>query len=87
MAERMERILVTGGAGFIGSAFVRMANRRWPGAHVHVLDALTYAGNKRNLEDLADASRMTFRFVNGMVPALLNPAHGIHVYASRTHQE
>jgi len=34
-----------------------------------------------------DASRMTFRFVNGMVPALLNPAHGIHVYASRTHQE
>jgi dTDP-glucose 4,6-dehydratase len=61
MAERMERILVTGGAGFIGSAFVRMANRRWPGAHVHVLDALTYAGNKRNLEDLADASRMTFQ--------------------------
>ena len=34
-----------------------------------------------------DASRMTFRFVNGMVPALLNPAHGIHVYASRTHHE
>jgi dTDP-glucose 4,6-dehydratase len=57
----MKRILVTGGAGFIGSAFVRMANRRWPGAHVHVLDALTYAGNKRNLEDLADASRMTFQ--------------------------
>jgi len=61
MAEPLKRILVTGGAGFIGSAFVRLANRRWPGAHVHVLDALTYAGNKRNLEDLADASRMTFQ--------------------------
>ena len=59
--QKGARILVTGGAGFIGSAFVRMANRRWPGAHVHVLDALTYAGNKRNLEDLADASRMSFQ--------------------------
>ena len=31
-----------------------------------------------------DATRMTFRFVNAMLPPLLNPAHGIHVYASRT---
>ncbi|MEP7027107.1 MAG: dTDP-glucose 4,6-dehydratase [Candidatus Eisenbacteria bacterium] len=55
------RLLVTGGAGFIGSNFVRMANARWPGAHVHVLDALTYAGNQKNLEDVVDASRLSFQ--------------------------
>jgi dTDP-glucose 4,6-dehydratase len=60
-ALRGARILVTGGAGFIGSAFVRLALARWPGAHVHVLDALTYAGNMRNLEDVVDASRLSFQ--------------------------
>ena len=39
----MKAILVTGGAGFIGSNFVRMLMRRFPGVEVHVLDALTYA--------------------------------------------
>lgn len=34
-----------------------------------------------------DTTSMTFRFVNGMLPSLLNPAHGIHVYASRTRYE
>ena len=60
MAERdpsPARILVTGGAGFIGSNFVRLALERWPGALVHVLDALTYAGNKRNLEEIVEGSR------------------------------
>src|SRR5262245_9018825 len=60
-ALRSARILVTGGAGFIGSAFVRMAIARWPDAHVHVLDALTYAGNKRNLEDVVDGARLSFQ--------------------------
>jgi dTDP-glucose 4,6-dehydratase len=55
------RVLVTGGAGFIGSNFVRLALARWPKARVHVLDALTYAGNRRNLEDVADPSRLTFQ--------------------------
>jgi dTDP-glucose 4,6-dehydratase len=55
------RLLVTGGAGFIGSNFARMAIARWPGARVHVLDALTYAGNQRNLEDVADAARLSFQ--------------------------
>jgi dTDP-glucose 4,6-dehydratase len=63
MAEMLAgaRLLVTGGAGFIGSNFVRLAQARWPTAHVHVLDALTYAGNMKNLEDLPDASRLTFQ--------------------------
>lgn len=46
---RMQRILVTGGAGFIGSNFVRYVYRERPEWHVTVLDALTYAGNKQNL--------------------------------------
>jgi dTDP-glucose 4,6-dehydratase len=63
MAEALRgaRLLVTGGAGFIGSNFVRLALARWPDARVHVLDALTYAGNRRNLEDVADPSRLTFQ--------------------------
>ena len=55
------RLLVTGGAGFIGTNFVRLALERWPGARVHVLDALTYAGNKKNLEGVVDPSRLTFQ--------------------------
>ncbi|MEO6462985.1 MAG: GDP-mannose 4,6-dehydratase, partial [Candidatus Eisenbacteria bacterium] len=55
------RLLVTGGAGFIGSNFVRLALARWPRARVHVLDALTYAGNKRNLEEAVDPARLTFQ--------------------------
>jgi dTDP-glucose 4,6-dehydratase len=47
----MMRLLITGGAGFIGSNFVRLVKRQRPGTHVVVLDALTYAGNLDNLTD------------------------------------
>lgn len=53
-------ILVTGAAGFIGSAFVRSALGRRPEAHVVSLDALTYAGSLENLRDLSEADRHTF---------------------------
>ena len=43
-------ILVTGGAGFIGSHFVRALGAAWPGISVTVLDRLTYAGDRANLE-------------------------------------
>lgn len=48
------RLLVTGGAGFIGSNFVRYWVQQHPEDHVVAYDALTYAGNRANLDDLAD---------------------------------
>jgi dTDP-glucose 4,6-dehydratase len=57
------RLLVTGGAGFIGSEFVRMTLRDHPDDSVIVLDKLTYAGNERNLDAVRDQRR--FRFVRG----------------------
>ena len=48
------RLLVTGGAGFIGSNFVRYWLERHPGDHVAVLDLLTYAGDRRSLADVED---------------------------------
>ncbi len=57
------RFLVTGGAGFIGSNFVRMVRERFPDSRVTVLDKLTYAGNLANLESLAEDPG--YRFVKG----------------------
>ncbi len=48
------RLLVTGGAGFIGSNFARYWSERRPDDHVVVYDLLTYAGDRRNVEDLGD---------------------------------
>jgi dTDP-glucose 4,6-dehydratase len=48
------RLLVTGGAGFIGSNFVRYWRERHPADHVVVLDLLTYAGNRESLSDVED---------------------------------
>jgi dTDP-glucose 4,6-dehydratase len=53
------KLLVTGGAGFIGSNFVHYVLGERPDWHITVLDALTYAGNEKNLEGL-DSGRFTF---------------------------
>jgi dTDP-glucose 4,6-dehydratase len=54
------KILVTGGAGFIGSSFVRYVLRTQPGVEIVNYDLLTYAGNLRNLEEVASDSRYSF---------------------------
>ncbi len=54
-----KKIIVTGGAGFIGSNFVHWVVDNTPDVHVTVLDALTYAGNKENLAGIPE-ERMTF---------------------------
>jgi dTDP-glucose 4,6-dehydratase len=53
----MHNVLVTGGAGFIGSNFIRRLLREMPEVRIFNLDALTYAGSRENLRDLPNADR------------------------------
>lgn len=64
MEEGFERqILITGGAGFIGSHVVRYFVERYPSYRILDLDALTYAGNLENLQDIEGKSN--YRFIKG----------------------
>jgi dTDP-glucose 4,6-dehydratase len=61
MKERQSRkLLVTGGAGFIGSNFVRHWCSQYPTDRIVVLDALTYAGNRENIADLETTANLNF---------------------------
>jgi dTDP-glucose 4,6-dehydratase len=59
----LKSLLVTGGAGFIGSNYVHYVLEKYPDVEVVVYDKLTYAGNLENLERVADDPR--YRFVHG----------------------
>ena len=56
----MPSILITGGAGFIGSHLVRLFVNKYSDYHIYNLDALTYAGNLFNLKDIEDATNYSF---------------------------
>lgn len=83
------RVLVTGGAGFIGANFVHQTVAERPDAEVTVLDALTYAGNKSSLDSIAD--RITF--VHGditdavLVDELVGAADVVVHFAAESHND
>jgi dTDP-glucose 4,6-dehydratase len=70
------KILVTGGAGFIGSNFVRHLLRNHPADKIVVLDKLTYAGSLSNLEDVLKDSRVQFVRMDVCDPAVPDVAKG-----------
>ncbi len=56
----MKNILITGGAGFIGSHVIRLFVNTYPNYNIYNLDALTYAGNLENIADISNAKNYTF---------------------------
>lgn len=64
-ARNPRRLLITGGAGFIGANFVHYWSGHYPNDLIVVLDALTYAGNRANLQGLEPSKN--FRFVQGNI--------------------
>ncbi len=90
MACDPKNIIVTGGAGFIGSNFVHWVVDNQPDVHVVVLDALTYAGNRENLTGIPD-DRM--EFVHGdicdaeLVDRLFADADACVHFAAESHND
>ena len=82
-------ILITGGAGFIGSNFVRYIAGAHPRCGITVLDALTYAGNLENIADLVDSGRVRFFKGNvcdaGAVGGAIAGAEAVFNFAAETH--
>lgn len=74
----MKNILITGGAGFIGSHVVRLFVTKYPNYNIINLDALTYAGNLENLTDIDQLSNYKFEKVNLLDVASLTEVFDKH---------
>ncbi|KRN33048.1 dTDP-glucose 4,6-dehydratase [Liquorilactobacillus mali] len=86
----MKNIIVTGGAGFIGSNFVHYVVNNHPEIHVTVLDKLTYAGNKENLAGLpADRVELVVGDIVDapLVDSLIQKADAVVHYAAESHND
>lgn len=73
-----KNILITGGAGFIGSHVVALFVKKYPDYHIINLDALTYAGNLENLKEIENASNYTFEKVDILDEAELTRVFQTH---------
>jgi dTDP-glucose 4,6-dehydratase len=86
----MKKIIVTGGAGFIGSNFVHHVYRERPDWHITVFDALTYAGNRKNIEGL-DEDRVSFIHANicdeAAIDAAVAECDAIVHFAAESHND
>ena len=84
----MTRVLVTGGAGFIGSNFVHYLLDKYPDYRIVVIDKLTYAGNLKNLENALQNPRLQFVRLDICDPVVAEAAHlcdlAVH-FAAETH--
>ena len=86
----MKNIIVTGGAGFIGSNFVHFIVDNHPEVHITVLDKLTYAGNKENLAGLpADRVELVIGDITDaeLVDRLVKEADAVVHYAAESHND
>ena len=84
------KIIVTGGAGFIGSNFVHYVYKNFPDVHVTVLDKLTYAGNRANIEKiLGDRVELVVGDIadGDLVDKLAAQADAIVHYAAESHND
>jgi len=87
----IQKIVVTGGCGFIGSNFIRMMLEAYPQLSIINVDSLTYAGNLENLADLAGEARLEFQRVDicdraGMEPIISrNGIDAVLNFAAESH--
>lgn len=81
----MKKILITGGAGFIGSHLVRRFVNSYPNYHIYNLDALTYAGNLENLIDVESKDNYSFLHGNIANQSYINSIFDEHKFDAVIH--